>query len=168
MKTAPPPLNPLLIDRFENDYAFLSNFWLVPVRYPRGRAGVTYPSVEHAFQAAKATDPLAAEAVRLAATPGAAKRLGRHLVLRPDWSAVRIPIMGELLAAKFSAEPLRGQLLATEAATLIEGNTWHDQTWGQCRCPDHLTTPGRNLLGKLLMALRADLIRISPTSQVPE
>ena len=65
--------------------------------------------------------------------------------------------MRALLWAKFSAEPLRTRLLATGEAQLVEGNTWHDQTWGQCQCVAHVGQPGRNLLGRLLMEVRREL-----------
>jgi ribA/ribD-fused uncharacterized protein len=121
--------------------------------------GLTYPTLEHAFQAAKTLDP--GERVRVArcSTPGAAKRLGRHVTLRDDWDERRLAIMAELLALKWGPEPFRSQLLATGADFLIEWNTWHDIYWGLCSCARHHGT-GRNHLGRLLMELRDQLRRV--------
>jgi len=46
-------------------------------------------------------------------------------------------------------------LLATGEAELVEGNSWHDLTWGRCSCLQH-GGAGRNLLGQLLMTVRAE------------
>lgn len=66
-------------------------------------------------------------------------------------------VMKRCLDLKFETPVLRDRLLATGRAYLLEGNTWHDQTWGSCRCPDHGMKPGRNLLGRLLMDVREGL-----------
>lgn len=42
-----------MISEFKGESRFLSNFFAVPIMYE----GVEYPSVEHAFQAAKSLDP---------------------------------------------------------------------------------------------------------------
>ena len=53
--------------------------------------GVTYKSVEHAFQAAKAgADAAAAEAIRSAPTPAQAHALGQKLPLPPDWERRKV------------------------------------------------------------------------------
>ena len=66
--------------------------------------------------------------------------------------------MEEVVAAKFNHNPdLAGQLLATEGFLLVEGNTWHDQVWGSCRCDDHRDSPGANALGVILMHVRLRL-----------
>lgn len=137
---------------FSGPYAFLSNFWPVSVELD----GIAYQSVEHGYQAAKSTDPEAREAIRTARTPSLAKRLGRRLALRPDWNAVRLSIMADLLEQKFSRPALRLALLQTGATEIVEGNRWHDTWWGRCYC-DRCGGRGHNHLGRLLMALRARL-----------
>jgi N-glycosidase YbiA len=150
--------DPLVIDRFEGVHAFLSNFWPSPVVFPTsGPDAANYPTVEHAFQAAKTLDPAERERIRLARTPAIAKKLGRHVTMTDDWQVRRIEVMHALLRAKFGREPLRSQLLSTGDARLIEGNNWHDQTWGQCQCDRHAAIPGENLLGTWLMVVRAEL-----------
>lgn len=158
MARRPPGGESRLIDRFAGDLAFLSNFWPSRVHYPaEGPGAAVYPTVEHAFQAAKTDDPAGRERIRVAPTPAAAKRIGRQVAMRPGWEQQRVGVMRDLLLQKFSAEPLRSQLVATGDAPLVEANTWHDQTWGDCRCRRHAATPGRNLLGELLMEVRARL-----------
>lgn len=135
------------IESFTGPYRFLSNFWLCYIRYE----GYVYPSVEHAYQAAKTNDPNAKEFIHLSTTPGRAKYAGRKVVLRSDWENVKQDIMLRLLQIKFSDPVLRGWLLETGDRKLIEGNNWGDTYWGVCKgC-------GNNFLGKLLMKVREDL-----------
>ena len=49
------------------------------------------------------------------------------------------------------------RLLSTSNATLVEGNWWHDNFWGDCYCPKCKGIPGANTLGRLLMELRSKL-----------
>lgn len=62
-----------MIGPFAGEHRFLSNFAEVPVEYE----GDTYPTVEHAFQAAKTYDPEERARVRAASSPVTAKRLGK-------------------------------------------------------------------------------------------
>lgn len=139
------PANPV-IDSFSGQHRFLSNFYLADVIFD----GNIYPSVEHAYQAAKTRDVRLRQAVRKARTAGEAKRMGREIILRPDWEAVKTGHMLVFLRRKFSHEYLRDKLTATGQATLIEGNTWGDRIWGVCG------GVGENRLGKLLMRVRAE------------
>ena len=92
--------------------------------------------------------------IAAADTPGQAKRMGRHVTLRPDWEKVKIDVMRRGLELKFQDYALRVRLIGTGSYELIEGNTWHDNTWGSCVCYKCKNIPGRNLLGNLLMELR--------------
>lgn len=135
----------MAITSFSGKYAFLSNFYPCPIEFE----GAPYPTVEHAFQAAKTTDPHARRLIAGMATPGRAKYAGRRLPIRPDWDAVKIDVMRTCLAAKFSRADLREKLQATAPADLVEGNTWGDRFWGQCP-----VGTGENWLGRLLMEIR--------------
>jgi ribA/ribD-fused uncharacterized protein len=101
---------------FSGERFFLSNFYPHPFTF-RGR---TYPTAEHAFQAAKCIDADEAERVRQASSPAAAKQIGRRVRLRPDWDDVRVEVMREVLAAKFADADLRSRLLATGRRELVE------------------------------------------------
>lgn len=144
---------PKIIHEFQGPYRFLSNFWPCTITYE----GLTYHTLEAAFQAAKTLDP-AIRQTFVNLPPGQAKRRGRTLTLRPDWDFLRIPIMLALLRLKFSDPDLRAQLLATVDATLEEGNGWGDNFWGVYK------GEGQNQLGRLLMQVRAELA--VPTIQV--
>jgi ribA/ribD-fused uncharacterized protein len=140
-----------VIDRFRGEYAFLSNFAHSPIEV----SGLVFPSVEHAYQAAKISLSFSPD-VRLAmqqgvarlATASLAKKAGRSLVLRRDWFDVRLPIMERLLRLKFELPTRMDRLRETAPHDLVEGNDWHDTFWGVCR------GEGANHLGRLLMKIR--------------
>ncbi|MFW6127155.1 MAG: NADAR domain-containing protein [Thermodesulfobacteriota bacterium] len=142
------------IDDFQGDYAFLSNFAPAPVRLN----GVQYPTVEHAYQAAKTLEPAEREKIRGASTPGLARKMGRKVAKRPDWPDLKVDLMRDLVRQKFEGQrDLKKSLLATGDAELVEGNTWHDNFWGDCRCARCTSTPGQNWLGRILMDVRRQL-----------
>jgi ribA/ribD-fused uncharacterized protein len=143
-----------MIAMFDGKYAFLSNFEQSPFTVD----GVTFPTVEHWFQAFKTLDPQEFRDIAAAETPGKAKRMGRHVTLRPDWEEVKVDVMREGLRKKFAIPEFRVKLLATGDEELMEGNTWHDNTWGNCVCAKCQNTPGRNMLGMLLMELRQEIM----------
>lgn len=135
------------IASFQGEYRFLSNFYPSEVELD----GMVYPTIEHAFQAAKTLNLDMRESIRQASTPGKAKRLGRIAPLRADWLGVRLDVKYGLVKQKFSKEPLRTKLLNTGDAELIEGNWWGDTFWGVCM------GKGENNLGKILMRVREEL-----------
>src|SRR5580692_6689116 len=95
------------IDQFIGPYRFLSNFYSAVVKYKSS----DYPTVEHAFQAAKTVDDFTRRLICAAKTPGMAKRLGRRVDLRPEWESVKLDVMLGLLRQKFANDPLKHQLL---------------------------------------------------------
>ena len=137
----------MAIERFDGKYDFLSNFYLTPVPYQ----GIMYPSSEHAFQAAKTTNPAVRMEISEASTPGLAKKMGRRLELRMAWDDIRDAIMFSVLMEKFHNNPdICKKLLETGIEELVEGNTWGDTYWGVCN------GNGKNKLGKLLMLVREE------------
>lgn len=142
-----------MIDSFKGQYAFLSNFYSSPIYLD----GKIWPTVEHYFQAMKSNNPLEVESIRCAPTPGIAKRMGRQVRLVANWDGLKLPVMIKALTAKFNQHSdLQKALLATGNRHLVEGNYWHDTYWGVCTCPTH-RTQGQNMLGGLLMNIRAGL-----------
>ena len=113
-------------------------------------SGKQYPSVEHAFQAAKAAaEPERAEEISKVPTPKEAHALGQTVALPPGWERRRIKLMETLLRDKFRRDAtLRERLLRTESKNLIANNAWGEAFWGVSG------GNGSNELGKLLMALR--------------
>ena len=145
------------IDDFAGKYRFMSNFSRHTIMF----RGVFCPTVEHLFQASKTNDPAQALLVMNATGPGEAKRLGRRVSLRGDWEKIKERVMWSGLVAKFSQHhDIRMALLATGEVELIEGNTWHDNYWGDCYCGkliECINTTGKNRLGEQLMMLREAL-----------
>jgi ribA/ribD-fused uncharacterized protein len=141
------------ITSFTGDYRFLSNFFPSPVPYD----GQMWRTAEHAYQAMKANDWEYRAEIRLLVTPGEAKRRGQTIPLRPGWDGLKKIIMLEIVLAKFRrAHAFARKLAATGDAHLVEGNTWHDNFWGDCRCGRNLecSLPGQNALGTILEAVR--------------
>lgn len=165
----------------ENEWAALSNFFQgSPIHYRQ----FAFATGEHFFQAMKATNRRDFGKVLASATPGEAKANGQHMLrLRPDWERVKYDVMRLVLSCKFApGREEAGVLLATGDALLIEGTTWGDQAWGvDLKAGRKSTTrredatgklvdtpwepgepwefsPGRNWLGTLLMARRAELV----------
>lgn len=142
------------ITSFAGDYSFLSNFYPALIELD----GENYPTVEHAFQAAKTDDSEERRRVRDAATPASAKYLGKRVTLRPGWNDLRFGVMETLVRQKFTRHAdLREKLLATGDAELIEGNTWRDTTWGAVWNKDKGYWAGKNHLGRILMKIRDEL-----------
>jgi ribA/ribD-fused uncharacterized protein len=149
------------IETFAGKHAFLSNFHPSPMLVTLLGSRWTAATVEHAFQASKILCSLETDdakrryaLVRVisAETPGRAKRYGRtmHIDSR-RWEALAPLVMRSALRLKFEDPILRGLLLGTGEDTLIEGNTWGDTKWGM------VNGVGRNLLGEMLMDLRAEI-----------
>lgn len=137
-----------VIDSFTGYYDFLSNFYPAKVTLDDDITYNIYPSIEHAYQAAKSLNPKDREFVRLANTAAIAKKRGRSLAVRDDWEDIKLDVMRKLIAIKFDLNELGYKLILTGDALLIEGNWWGDTYWGVCR------SVGQNHLGKLLMQRR--------------
>jgi len=134
--------------KFRGEFAFLSNFYPAEVKM----YGQPYPTVEHAFQAAKTLNRVERMVISSANTPGIAKRMGRKVTLRPDWEEVKLGFMEELVRRKFTHHPeLKKKLLSTYNIQLVENNHWNDTFWGVCN------GRGKNHLGKILMKIRTEL-----------
>ncbi len=142
------------ISDFRGAYDFLSNFYPIEMEME----GATYPTIEHAFQAAKSLDFAERRAVKNTKTAGEAKRMGRKINRRSDWFDVSLVIMEDLVRQKFTRYPeLKSNLLETGEATLIEGNNWNDRFYG-CVYDTHRNEwVGENHLGKILMKVREEL-----------
>lgn len=155
-----------MIEEFQGEYAFLSNFWPWYGRRQYGEPivisyeGINFPSVEHAYQAAKTHNRRVRVTISKATTPGYAKQLGRNVLLRENFDEIRVDVMESLLRVKFFtranwSEDLLAKLLETHPERLQEGNYWGDAFWGRIRNPDGYWQ-GKNHLGNLLMKLRRE------------
>ena len=126
---------------------FLSNFYPSRVELD----GEEYPTVEHAYQAAKTLDIAERMTIAQILTAGAAKHFGKSVTMRPDWEVIKLAVMEDLLRQKLTNVTLAARLIATGDDELIEGKTWGDTFWGVCN------GVGENHLGKLLMKIRSEL-----------
>ena len=141
-----------MIKDFSGQYEFLSNFSPSTVM---DYAGIIYPTVEHAYQAAKTLDLQLRKKEFTTGTAAQAKKKGRQIETREDWEGVKLFIMETLLREKFSIKhpDLVLMLKETYPHELVEGNWWGDTYWGVCK------GVGQNNLGKLLMKIRQELIK---------
>lgn len=139
-----------IILHFRGDFEYLSNF---------APSIILAPTLEHHFQAAKATNSKDYTYVMCAETPGEAKKRGRQIVIRKDWNDVRLSIMQICITRKFLQDNFRTKLIATKGMELIEGNYWHDNYWGYCLCDKCSETTHLNHLGRILMSERSAIIK---------
>jgi ribA/ribD-fused uncharacterized protein len=142
------------IGGFVGEYRWLSNFFPCRVEWE----GRVYKSSEAAYQSAKY--PPAERDIFTTLDPDPAKKLSRTKPYdTAAWEQRKERSMREVLWAKFSQNPeLAKQLLATGNRQLEETNWWGDKIWGVHQ------GEGQNLLGKMLMEVRA---RLSRTNQSP-
>lgn len=146
-----------------NKHEFLSNFYACRMEFsndidPDGRY---YPTLEHAYQAAKATNVDDMKFVYWADTPADAKRRGRIIPVRKDWEKIKDDVMLKLLRIKFENTEMRNRLIETAREGFegfCEDNWWHDNYWGDCHCPACANIPGQNKLGKMLAQVRSEIL----------
>ncbi|WTP81908.1 NADAR family protein [Streptomyces sp. NBC_00178] len=142
----------------------LSQWWPSPFTV----GSVTYASAEHWMMAGKARlfgDPESERQAVAAASPGAAKKVGR-LVSGFDgtvWTRERFALVVEGSVHKFGQDPaLRAYLLGTGDRVLVEASPL-DRIWGigltgdDPRAADPSSWRGLNLLGFALMEARSRL-----------
>ena len=122
--------------------------------YPVSMEGVLWPTSEHYFQAQKFHDATYREAIRITPSPMDAAKMGRDRTkpLREDWESIKDELMYRVVLAKFTQHPgIRSELLSTGEAVLVE-HTKNDSYWG-----DGGDGSGKNMLGQILMRVRAEL-----------
>lgn len=147
-----------MIGEFKGEFDWASNFYFMAPFYVKNRL---FKSSEHYFAACKTLDPEWCERIINADTAAGAKKQGQKCPLRPGWSIVRVPTMAHALRYKFTQNTdIQRKLIETGTQGMIEGNWWHDNFWGDCRCNNKsgkhpgCLSPGLNKLGLLLMNLR--------------
>jgi ribA/ribD-fused uncharacterized protein len=138
----------------EKPYGPFSNLYRRPVEFE----GVVYPTSEHAYQAGKALKPAVRDWILAAPTPALAAMAAHGLYtwdIVPNWSEIKFDRMRQVLKAKFEQHPDLTQLLAsTGSKRLVEAGTVNNavnRLWGE------VAGVGKNMLGVLLMELRAEL-----------
>jgi ribA/ribD-fused uncharacterized protein len=133
--------------RFDGDHRYLSNFFDAPFVWK----GKQWKTTEHAYQAMKATEEWQREYIRNLSSARDAKKEGKKVKIRSDWSAVKDFVMQEIVFEKFlQNKHLAKLLLETGDAIIEEGDIY----WGICP-PD--SGIGENKLGIILMYVREKL-----------
>lgn len=131
------------------EFRFLSNFHIALMEID----GERWMSVEHYYQASKATHPETKNDIKNCLTPAEAKKLGRHVCIPHNWDEIKDGIMLKAVRAKFRQHlDLREKLLLTEGYELVEYAPWGDTYWGVDK-----NLNGENRLGKILMLVRFEL-----------
>lgn len=135
------------ISGFFGEYRWLSNMHRCEVVY----GGITFSSVENAYQFAKIEAPTVDDIELFrSCSPFESKKLGRTVKLRSDWNDnLKRYVMARCVASKFDNNDLRNMLLATDDKQLTEFNNWGDTFWGV-----DVDLGGCNELGNILMATR--------------
>jgi len=140
-----------VIDSFTGDFEYLSNFSAHGFREINGACWKTN---EHFYQAAKTAHPEWRKKIYDAKAPALAKELGQLAPIIGKWETRKLAVMMRGLIYKFSQhDVIREKLFSLDGYRLIEGNTWHDNFWGDCRCKKCEKIPGLNNLGGMLMIL---------------
>ena len=132
------------------EFGCFSNF--SPYGFELG--GRYWPTSEHYFQAQKFAGTEGEEHVARSRRPKEAANRGRDrsLPLRADWEAVKDDLMRAAVLRKFETHPeIRAVLIGTGDEEIVE-NAPGDFYWG---CGADGT--GRNMLGRILMEVRARL-----------
>jgi predicted NAD-dependent protein-ADP-ribosyltransferase YbiA (DUF1768 family) len=172
---------PKNIDSFSGEYTFLSNFYHSLMKIHN----ILWKTNEHFFQAMKGhnspviqvgfrPDAVARELnisieeantltyhnyISRLATPGKAKRAGRIVTRKANWEGDKQKVMMVGVNEKFIQNPHLGKMLTDlgREAIFTEGNTWHDNYWGNCTCERCGHIEGENHLG-IIIALQQDMM----------
>lgn len=138
----------------EKPYGPFSNLYRRAIEFE----GVVYPTSEHAYQAGKALKPAVRDWILAAPTPALAAMAAHGLYtwdIVPNWSEIKFDRMRRVLKAKFEQHAdLAELLLSTGSKRLVEAGTVNNavnRLWGE------VEGVGKNMLGVMLMELRAEL-----------
>lgn len=138
----------------EKPFGAFSNLYRREVEFE----GVAYSTAEHAYQAGKPRKDNVREWLLNAPSPSLLAMAAHGLYswdIQPGWSKVKFDRMKQVLRAKFTQhDDLRELLLSTGQARLVESATVDNlvnRTWGE------VNGKGKNMLGQLLMEIRAEL-----------
>ena len=136
-----------MIQGFQNEYRWLSNFWLSPFVY----RGYRWPTVEHCYVAHKSEEEYFDEVAQdvMDMTAGQAKRHGKNIIMREDFDQIKLYFMHILTGLKYSQNPALAELLKATNLEYIEET--NDTYWGVCN------GKGENHLGKIIMNIRTTL-----------
>lgn len=143
----------------EKPFGAFSNLYRREIEFE----GQLYPTSEHAYQAGKARKSEVRKWLMEAPSPSLLAMAAHGLYywdVAPGWSTGKFNRMRAVLRAKFTQHAdLHDLLLSTGEAQLIETATVDNEVnrlWGE------VNGVGRNMLGVMLMELRAELREAAP------
>ena len=118
--------------------------------------GILWPTLEHAYQAAKFEDDSIIQRIKKARSPYEAKSIVREKEfaskVSPDWNSRKVATMKALMQCKVGQHSLIKEiLLGTQKAQLVEDSPF-DSFWGTGPNGD-----GKNMIGLLWMEIRDEL-----------
>ncbi len=138
----------------EKPYGAFSNLYRREIEFE----GEIFQTSEHAYQAGKARKPEVKRWLMAAPSPSLLAMAAHGLYywdVAPGWSKTKYDRMRGVLRAKYTQhQDLRQMLLSTGDARLVESATVDNEVnrlWGE------VNGVGKNMLGVLLMELRAQL-----------
>lgn len=138
----------------EKPYGAFSNLFKRDIQFE----DQTFATAEHAYQAGKARKPEVRAWLMAAPSPSLLAMAAHGLYvwdIAPDWSKIKFDRMKRILVAKYTQhEDLKQLLLSTGNARLVESATVDNavnRLWGE------VNGVGKNMLGQLLMEVRAEL-----------
>lgn len=146
----------------EKPYGAFSNLFKREIEFE----GELFQTAEHAYQAGKPRKKEVRDWVLSAPSPSLVAMAAHGLYVwdvTPDWSKIKFDRMRGVLQAKFSQhQDLLELLLSTGSARLVEvgkTNNAVNRLWGE------VNGKGKNMLGILLMEVRADLAKKRPAGK---
>ncbi|HSX28189.1 MAG TPA: NADAR family protein [Candidatus Saccharimonadales bacterium] len=136
---------------YDQWYDVLNNFSANAVEID----GVLYPTSEHAYQAAKCTDPVGKHEILVAKSPLLAKEVSNQKYKSakdPDWNTKKLSVMESILRSKLDQhQEVRNALMKSGDEEIAEDSPI-DAFWGRGKDGN-----GENQLGKLWMKIRSEL-----------
>ncbi|MCD0446285.1 NADAR family protein [Glycomyces sp. A-F 0318] len=138
----------MVINFYTPKYYVFNNFSAHSIEY----RGKRYPTSEHAYQAAKCTDPAGQEVIRKARSPLHAKNLANETYRTAkdaDWACKKVAVLEAILRAKLEQHPEARKALQESGDEEIVEDSPTDYFWGE-----GADGTGHNMLGKLWMKLR--------------
>lgn len=136
---------------YEPEFYAFSNFSAFKLLWK----GDEYMTSEHAYHSEKFEDERIKQEIRDTRSAHDAYYKSREHKdqYRKDWQDVKFGIMKEILHAKVQQHPyVKKKLLDSGEREIIE-NSWRDAEWGWGPNKD-----GKNMLGKLWMEVRAEIL----------
>lgn len=147
----------------EKPYGVFSNLYRCQVVFEDR----TFETAEHAYQAGKPRSEVVRNWLLAAPSPALLAMAAHGLYVwdvAPDWNKHKFDRMRGVLRAKFTQHPdLQKTLISTGNARLVEvgrTNSAVNRLWGE------VNGVGKNMLGVMLMELRAELVSRSSTTKV--